>query len=153
MTNIINVLSVLFFILMHPSQGKFITPTCRAGTRYCVQQNSKGTWCLVPETHSGLPTSCVGDNHIELQGALQAHLKQDLSIAYYNAVDNARLGGVNYNIPTVPGVVRMCLSNRGGDGILQTLCFNVAADNSIDGFPYCLVTGGPPVVSDGCYPE
>jgi hypothetical protein len=47
----------------------------------------------------------------------------------------------------------MCLSNSGGDQILQTLCFNVAADNSVDGDPWCVVTVGPPVVSDGCYPE
>jgi len=30
---------------------------------------------------------------------------------------------------------------------------NVAGDNSVDGFPYSGVTLGPPVTTDGCYPE
>ena len=156
---IISILSVFFLTIIQLAQGKFITAACRAGTHYCVQQNSQGTWCYAPEvvhyTSTTAVTSCTasGGDHVELQGALQSHLKQDLSIAYYNGVDNKRLGGVDYNVPTAAGIVRMCLSNSGGDGILQTLCFNVAADNSVDGFPFCLVNGGPPVVSDGCYPE
>ena len=68
-------------------------------------------------------------------------------------MDNTRLGGVDYSVPSVAGIIRMCLSNSAGDGILQTLCFNVAADNSVDGFPVCVVNDGPPVVSDGCYAE
>lgn len=137
------------------SQGKFITAACRSGTRYCVQRNSQGTWCYSPEAISvttAAMTSCQGE-HVELQGALQSHLNQNLSIAYYNGVDNKWLGGVDYSVPTASGIVRMCLSNSAGDGMLQTLCFNVAGDNSVDGFPFCLVAGGPPVVSDGCYPE
>src|SRR5437016_13098862 len=53
------------------------------GSAHCARSHSIPK---IQQTHSGLPTSCVGDNHIELQGALQSHLKQDLSIAYYNAV-------------------------------------------------------------------
>ena len=68
-------------------------------------------------------------------------------------MDNKRFGGVDYAVPTASGIVRLCLSNSAGDGLLQTLCFNVAGDNSVDGFPFCLVYGGPPVVTDGCYPE
>ena len=41
--------------------------------------------------------------HWKLQGALQSpDLKQNLSIAYYNAVDSNQLGGVDYEIPTAP---------------------------------------------------
>ena len=153
----INLLSVFFLTFVQLSQGKFLTAVCRAGTRYCVQQNSKGTWCYAPEsghyTATTVVTSCTGPDHVELQGALQSHLNQNLSIAYYNGVDNKQLGGVDYAVPTASGIVRLCLSNSAGDGILQTLCFNVVGDNSVDGFPFCLVYGGPPVVTDGCYPE
>jgi len=154
-----NFLLVLFLAFMPLSQANFLTAVCRAQSRYCVQKNSKGTWCYSPEavhytaSTDPVPTSCIGDTHVELQGALQSHLKQNLSIAYYNGVDNNLLGGVDYDIPTASGIVRLCLSNAAGDGILQTLCFDVAGDNSIDGNPWCLVVGGPPVVSDGCYPE
>jgi len=158
--SIIYLFLVFFLTFVQLAEGKFITPVCRAGTRYCVQQNSKGTWCFTPQANryaSTTPvTSCTGsggDHDVELQGALQSHLKQNLSIAYYNGVDNLRLGGVDYTVPSKSGIVRMCLSNSAGDGILQTLCFNVASDNSVDGFPVCVVNDGPPVVSDGCYPE
>lgn len=158
MMNIINFLSVLFLTFIPLSQANFLTAVCRGQSRYCVQKNSKGTWCYSPEAvHSTattpVPTSCIGDTHVELQGALQSHLKQNLSIAYYNGVDNNQLGGVDYDIPTASGIVRLCLSNAAGDGILQTLCFDVSGDNTMEGTPYCLVVGGPPVVSDGCYPE
>ena len=157
MNSIINLL-VLFLTLIQLSQGKFLTAVCRGKSRYCVQKNSKGTWCYSPEalhSDSAYPVlaSCIGETHVELQGALQSHLKQNLSIAYYNGVDNVQLGGVDYDIPTGSGIVRMCLSNSAGDGILQTLCFDVAGDSAMDGDPWCLVTGGPPVVSDGCYPD
>ncbi|KIM48656.1 hypothetical protein M413DRAFT_21010 [Hebeloma cylindrosporum] len=157
--SVITLLSLSFLTTVHLAQAKFLTPVCRAGTNYCVQQNSKGTWCYAPEadhyTSKTSITSCIdsGGSHVELQGALQSHLKQNLSIAYYNGVDSKQLGGADYSVPTASGIVRMCLSNSAGDGILQTLCFNVAGDNSVDGFPFCLVDGGPPVVSDGCYPE
>jgi hypothetical protein len=158
MMNIINLFSVLFLTFMPLSQANFLTAVCRGQSRYCVQKNSKGTWCYTPEavhytSTTPVPTSCIGDTHVELQGALQSHLKQNLSIAYYNGVDNNQLGGVDYDIPTASGIVRLCLSNAAGDGILQTLCFDVAGDNSMEGNPYCVVVGGPPVVSDGCYPE
>lgn len=151
--SIINLLSVFFLTTVQLAQGKFITVACRAGSNYCVQQNSEGTWCFAPEAApTPAATSCTA-YHVELQGALQSHLNQNLSIAYYNGVDNKRLGGVDYAVPTAAGIVRMCLSNSAGDGILQTFCLNVASDNSVDGSPYCLVDGGPPVVSDGCYSE
>ncbi|KIM48654.1 hypothetical protein M413DRAFT_437839 [Hebeloma cylindrosporum] len=155
--DIIN-LFAFFLTFVQVAQANFLTAVCRANSRYCVQKNSKGTWCYAPEALHSTPAapildSCIGDTHIELQGAFQSHLRQNLSIAYYNAVDNQQLGGVDYDIPTAPGIVRLCLSNSGGDGILQTLCFDVSGDNSMDGNPWCLVTGGPPVVSDGCYPE
>jgi len=160
---IINLLSVFFLTFGQLGQGKFLTPVCRSEIPQgnCVRQNSKGTWCYAPDpyyTPTTAMTSCTiasGADYVtvELQGALQSHLKQNLSIAYYNGVDNNRLGGVDYAVPTTSGIVRMCLSNSGGTGILQTLCFNVAGDNSVDGFPFCLVNGGPPVVTDGCYPE
>jgi hypothetical protein len=37
--------------------------------------------------------------------------------------------------------------------LLQTLCIKIADDNSVDEFPYCGITLGPPVTTDGCYPE
>jgi hypothetical protein len=157
---ILNLLSVFFLTFDQLARGKFITPVCRVGTGNCVRQNSKETWCYAPDpyyTPTTAMTSCTasGADYVtfELQGALQSHLKQNLSIAYYNGVDNNRLGGVDYAVPATSGIVRICLSNSGGTGILQTLCFNVAGDNSVDGFPFCLVNGGPPVVIDGCYPE
>ncbi|KIM48658.1 hypothetical protein M413DRAFT_38411, partial [Hebeloma cylindrosporum] len=136
--------------LVHSTQSRFIQATCRSGTRYCVQQNTQGTWCYSTEAVHAVATDCPGE-HLELQGALNTHLAQDLSIAYYNGVDNSRLGGVDYPVNTTTGIVRLCLSNRAGDGLLQTLCMNVAGDNSVDGFPFCLVTLGPPVTTDGCY--
>jgi len=141
---------LLLILLVQSSQSRFIQATCRAGTRYCVQQNSQGTWCFLTETVHVVATDCP-DSHLELQGAVDAHLKQDLSIAYYNGADNTRLGGVDYQMNAAGGIVRLCLSNKAGDGLLQTLCLNVGADNSVDGFPYCLVTLGPPISSDGCY--
>src|SRR5882762_7405181 len=102
MMGIISLLSVFFLTFGQLAQGKFITAVCRSGTHLCVQQNSKGTWCYAPEVPTTTVISCTasGGNHVELQGALQSHLKQDLSIAYYNGVDNVRLGGVDYSVPT-----------------------------------------------------
>ena len=87
----INLLSVFFLTFVQLSQGKFLTAVCRAGTRYCVQQNSKGTWCYAPEsghyTATTVVTSCTGPDHVELQGALQSHLKQNLSITGWIIID------------------------------------------------------------------
>lgn len=140
----------LIILLVQFTQGRFIQAVCRTGTRYCVQQNTQGTWCYSTMAVQVVATNCPGD-HLELQGAVDAHLKQDLSIAYYNGIDNGRLGGVDYAVNATAGIVHLCLSNRAGDGLLQTLCMNVAVDNSLDGSPYCLVTLGPPVTTDGCY--
>lgn len=141
---------VSIVLLVQSTQGRFIQATCRQGTRYCVQQNTQGTWCFSTEAVQVVTTDCSG-SQLELQGAVDAHLKQDLSIAYYNGVDNSRLGGVDYAVNTTTAIVRLCLSNSAGDGLLQTLCMNIAVDNSLDGSPYCLVTLGPPVTTDGCY--
>ena len=116
---------VLIILLVQSTQGRFIQATCRAGTRYCVQQNSQGKWCYSTEAVHVVAMDCPGA-HLELQGVLDNHLKQDLSIAYYNGVDNTRLGGVDYAVNTTTGIVRLCLSNAAGDGLLQTFCMNVA---------------------------
>jgi len=50
-----------------------------------------------------------------------------------DGVDNSRLGGADYPVNTTSGIVRLCMSNRAvGDGLLQTLCFNVGSDNSVE---------------------
>ena len=97
--------------LVQSIQSRFIQATCRAGTRYCVQKNSRGTWCLSTEAVHVVATDCPR-GHLELQGAPDIHLKQDLSIAYYDGVDNSRLGGADYPVNTTSGIVRLCVSNR-----------------------------------------
>ena len=144
------ILGLVWIALIQSTQSRFIQATCRAGTRFCVQQNSQGTWCYSPMLVGTVTTSCAGE-HLVLQGAVDAHVKQDLSIAYYNGIDNARLGGVDYPVNATAGMLHLCLSNRAGDGLLQTLCMYMDGDNSVDGNPYCLVTVGPPVTTDGCY--
>jgi len=50
-----------------------------------------------------------------------------------DGVDKSRLGGADYPVNTTSGIVRLCMSNRAvGDGLLQTLCFNVGGDNSVE---------------------
>ena len=91
---ILNLLSVFFLTFDQLARGKFVTPVCRAGTGNCVQQNSKGTRCYAPDpyyTPTTAMTSCTASGAdyvtVELQGALQSHLKQNLYITGWIIID------------------------------------------------------------------
>jgi len=63
--------------------------------RNMVQNHPSHIFNLTKPVHI-TATDCPGE-HLEVQGAVDTHLtEQDLSIAYYNAVDNGRKGGVDY---------------------------------------------------------
>lgn len=86
---------------------------------------------------------------------MDIHRKQGLSIAYYSGADNTRLGGADYSVPANPGILRLCVSGKTGDGTsFQTLCQNVVTDNDItgaSGTPWCMLALGQDAVEDGCY--
>ena len=139
-------------LLVQNSASLFNRAVCRPGTNLCVQRNTPNTsWCYVPSAvDTAVSTDCIGD-HLDLADVVKIHAAQDLSIAYYNGADDQRLGGADWPFPNGTGIYRLCVSSRAGQGLLQTLCLNVAGDNTLDGTPYCGVTYGPQVVSDGCY--
>lgn len=138
-------------LLVRNSASRFTQAVCRPTTRLCVQRNTANTsWCYVPGAVDTVATDCIGD-HLDLANVVKVHAAQDLSIAYYNGADDKLLGGADWPFPIGAGIYRLCVSGRAGEGLVQTLCFNVAGDNTLDGNPYCSVTYGPQVVSDGCY--
>jgi len=119
----------------------------------CVEKNSNGTWCYLPQAgEADGATTCTG-TAVDLSSVLLAHLAQDLSIAYYNPLDNTRLGGSDYPVSPDVGITRLCLSGKAGDGTVQTRCVNAIGDNSIDAYYYkiCEVSLAPAAVIDGCY--
>jgi len=137
-------------LLVRNSASRFTQAVCRP-PRLCVQRNTANTsWCFVPTAVDTVVTDCIGE-HLDLANVVKVHAAQDLSIAYYNGLDDQRLGGADWPFPIGAGVYRLCVSGRAGEGLVQTLCFNVAGDNTLDGTPWCGVTFGPQVVSDGCY--
>jgi hypothetical protein len=85
---------------------------------------------------------------------LNVHLNQGLSIAYYNGIDNALLGGADYSLPAPANmpIIRLCVSGQAGDGYYyETICVNAVADNVLANTPYCEVALGQKQVTDGCY--
>ena len=147
--------SLLIFVILllsHQALSIFTEGACWPGTQRCIQR-SAGTdsWCFVAVARDSTTTSCVGPA-VDFQTVLAEHLSQDLAIAYYDGASNRRLGGASeYNVTGAVGVIRLCASGPAGNGVLYTICTNVAADNVFNGSPACVVIGGPTRVSDGCY--
>lgn len=143
---------VLFILLFqtYTSIAAFTKPARWPNSNLIIQKNSAGAWCFLPVSGETTALSCKG-SQADLQGTLDAHMHQNLSIAYYNAIDNVQRGGATWSLPTTGEIIRLCASGKGGDGVIQTICLNVAADDTFYGTPYCEVAIGPRVVSDGCY--
>ena len=138
-----------------PVHARFTRTTCWNGQNTaCIQQNAAGAWCYIPDVSPGLvTTSCRGTSNYanpDFATVLEVYLAQGLSVAYYNGIDNSLLGGADYDIPSNPGVIRLCASGQAGDGSDQTLCANALADNTFDG-RNCQVILGQKNVTDGCY--
>ncbi|KAF8803099.1 hypothetical protein BYT27DRAFT_6743459 [Phlegmacium glaucopus] len=131
--------------------GRFTQPACVFGA--CVQQDSTGRWCYIPNPGITAAINCTGGTGADstMIAVMDVHFQQGLSIAYYNGVDNTLLGGADFSVPTSDGIIRLCVSGKAGDGSFQTLCDDVAGDNTLQGAPYCFVALGQAVVSDGCY--
>jgi hypothetical protein len=127
---------------LHMSFAGFTKPARWGSTNLIIQRNSAGTWCFLPVAGETTAIDCKGD-HADLQTTLTAHLQQDLSIAYYNAIDNTRRGGATWSITNATELMHLCASGRGGDGIVQTICSTVRADDTFAGTPYCEVALGP----------
>jgi len=112
-------------LLVRNSASRFTQAVCRPTTRLCVQRNTANTsWCYVPNAVDTVATACIGE-HLDLANVVDVHAAQDLSIAYYNGADDKRLGGADWPFPNGTGIYRLCLSGRAGEGLVQTLCFNV----------------------------
>lgn len=133
------------------THARFTQTTCWADQ--CIQQNSFGTWCYIPNSAPLRTTSCTGTNpaNADMASVMEAHLSQGLSIAFYNGVDNAFLGGANFSVPANPGIMRMCVSGQAGNGQLKTVCVNVLVDNAYESNDFCEVARGQQNVIDGCY--
>jgi len=149
-------LPLLTFYHIAPIHARFTKTTCwDGGNNACIQQNAAGAWCYIPNVPDGrVGTSCTGDHSYtgaDFAIVLEVHVAQGLSVAYYNGIDNALLGGADYSIPSNPGVIRLCASGQAGDGGDQTICTNAVVDNAFGGSPYCNVMRGQKNVTDGCY--
>ena len=147
--------SLLIFVIFLLSQqvlSLFTEGACWPGTARCIQRRAgTDSWCFVAVARDSTTTSCVG-SAVDFQRVLAEHLSQDLSIAYYDGASNRRLGGAaEYNVTGVEGIIRLCASGLAGNGVLYTICTNVASDNVFNGSPACVVIGGPTRVNDGCY--
>ena len=146
---------ILLFAFQFTSVHGLFTKTSCYGSN-CVQQDSQGRWCYVPDPRSSSDVTCKGgySRDATMSAVMAVHLKQGLSIAYYSGVDNALLGGVDFPFPSSGGIIRICLSGKAGDGTYQTFCENIHQDNDIYGLtgdPFCIIAVGQDVVSDGCY--
>ena len=77
----------------------------------CNQQNFVGTWCYIPNSAPLRTTSCTGANptNADMASLMEVHLSQGLSIAFYNRVDIAFLGGANFSVPANLGIMHMCM--------------------------------------------
>jgi len=140
----------IIFAFAHLALAAFTQTTCRGNN--CIQRNSAGTWCYAPASGATRATTCIGDS-ADFASVLEVHLAQGRSIAYYNGADNTQYpGGADWSVPESPGVIRLCMSGRSGDGNYQTTCVNAAADNALpQGGPSCVVIRSQVVVTDGCY--
>ncbi|KAF9535699.1 hypothetical protein CPB83DRAFT_27589 [Crepidotus variabilis] len=135
---------------LHGCTAAFTKSVRWPGSNLAIQRDTRGSWCFLPVAGETSAVDCKGD-HADLQETLNAHMKQDLSIAYYNAIDNSRRGDASWSIPTGNEVIHLCASGKSGDGAIQTICSTVTVDDQFAGTPYCEVAVGPSVVSDGCY--
>lgn len=144
-------LALLASCCVAPLHARFTQTTCWTGENTeCNEQNTRGSWCYVPTSGLTIATTCTGTS-ADFASVLEVHLAQGLSVAYYSGIDNALLGGGDYPIPSNPGVIRLCMSGRSGDGNPYTLCVNALADNAFGNHPYCQVIRGQENVTDGCY--
>ena len=111
-----------------------------------------GQICYHPTANETNSMECSGghDQSPTYQGAINAHLAQGLSIAYYSLL-NIQLGGISYTIPMNTNTT-VCLSGTVGDGTYQTLCVPADTNNSImEPGAYCIITVAQHYVLDGCY--
>ena len=151
---VLNVLFTLLALQFTSVHGLFTETSCYGSN--CVQQDSQGRWCYVPDSRTSSDGSCNGapGRDASMDAVMAVHLNQGLSIAYYSGVDNSLLGGADFPFPSSGGIVRLCLSGKAGDGSYQTFCENIHQDNNIAGLagdPYCIIAVGQNFVSDGCY--
>lgn len=143
-------LALLASCCVAPLHARFTQTTCWTGENTeCNEQNTRGSWCYVPTSGLTIATTCTGTS-ADFASVLEVHLAQGLSVAYYSGIDNALLGGGDYPIPSNPGVIRLCMSGRSGDGNPYTLCVNALADNAFGNHPYCQVIRGQENVTDVC---
>ena len=151
-SNVVLILLLAFqFTFVH---GLFTKTSCYGSN--CVQQDSQGRWCYVPDPRSSTDVTCKGGyaRDASMSAVMAVHLKQGLSVAYYSGVDNSLLGGADFPFPSSGGIVRICVSGKAGDGSYQTFCENIHQDNDIYGLtgdPFCIIAVGQDFVSDGCY--
>jgi hypothetical protein len=108
--------------------ARFTLDTCCIKINDCVLRTTQRSMCFVPDGTVAI-TPCSGAGHADLATVFQTHLQQDLSIAYYNGLDNTRLGGVDFNVPSDGSIVRLCLSGEAVGGSYWTLCLNAVGDN------------------------
>jgi hypothetical protein len=146
--NCFSVIPLVLFFLSNQVAARFTLKTCSSTD--CVLNTAAGL-CYVPDGTTVI-VPCSGAGHADLATVFQTHLRQDLSIAYYNAVDNSRLGGIDFTVPSDGSIVRLCLSGQAAGGDLWTLCLDAMGDNTLSGSPvYCKLRQAPAHVSDGCY--
>lgn len=127
--------------------ARFTLETCWG--KDCILRTPQNTLCFIPSA-AVAATQCT-QTHADFASVLKVHLGQDLSIAYYNGVDNTRLGGIDYTVPGDGSIIRLCLSGQAVDGSFATLCLNAVGDNRLEGSSWCEVGLVPKAVSDGCY--
>lgn len=155
-------LQIVLAAWMVEVSARYNLPTCWPSTPdQCIKRNANGTWCYYPSAAPKtwvVPTNC--STEIDGHGAsnfitvMQSHLQQHLSVAYYSGVDNQLLGGSDWPVPAVPGIVRLCVSGLAADGRYRTTCTNADSDNALppNTVPWCTVTYAQPNIQDGCYP-
>ena len=136
-------LLLLLVCVPHTALAAFTMPVCGPVQSFCVEKNSAGSWCLASTV-----VVTFKDCALPYSVPLAAHLKQDLSIAYYSP-SGQRLGGANYPVPKLT-ILYICMTARLTPGQYHTICTQAQQDNGWD--PYsCQVNLGPSAVSDKCY--
>ena len=143
MASSLSLIAFLLLCVLHTVRAAFTIPVCNGNQQYCVQKNTAGSMCfastlVVQNTACGLPYSV----------SLAAHLKQDLSIAYYSPTGE-RLGGADYPVPATT-IVYLCTTAQLEPGQYHTMVALAHGDNTWDS-PGCHVNLAPSHVSDGCF--
>ena len=135
----------LLLCVLHTVRAAFTTSVCNNGRQYCIQKDTAGSWCFASTLIIQATASSCG---LPYSVALAAHLKQDLSIAYYSP-RGERLGGADYPVPAGT-IVYLCASAELEPGQYHTIVALVPGDN--DWYPAaCHVNLAPSHVSDGCF--